>query len=66
MFVRFLTGRRKGEMAELRFLDAQALIEDGRAERAYQEPPVKAEAVRESPAHAEQGRKSALKKRGKP
>jgi len=60
MFVRFLTGRRKGELAELRFLDAQALIDDGRAERAYQEPVAKASAIPQPAAG-----KSAPKKRGK-
>jgi len=64
MFVRFLTGRRQGEVAELRFLDAQVLIDDGRAERAYQEPAAKAAAMPQPAAGSE--RKNAPKKRGKP
>lgn len=38
MFVKFLTGTRAGEIHEMKFVDAQALLADGRAEMAYQEP----------------------------
>jgi len=38
MYVRFLSGRRKGEVEEMKFLDAKAVIADGRAEDAYAEP----------------------------
>lgn len=50
MFVRLLTGRFKGELAEMKFSDAQPLIADGRAERAYQDEPATALAVEESEA----------------
>ena len=38
MFVRFKTGAHAGEIAEMKFLDAKALLDDGRAEQAYQDP----------------------------
>ncbi|MGO9641508.1 MAG: hypothetical protein ACLP1Y_09425 [Candidatus Acidiferrales bacterium] len=37
MFVRFLTGRQKGEIAEMRYADALPLLHDGRAERAFKD-----------------------------
>lgn len=49
MFVRFLTGRRKGEVAEMKFVDAKALVDDGRAERAYQDPPAEQSSVEAKP-----------------
>jgi hypothetical protein len=39
MYITFLSGPRKGETAEMKFLDARALIEAGRAEPAYQDRP---------------------------
>lgn len=33
MFVKFKTGPRAGEIAEMKFSDAQALLADGRAEK---------------------------------
>jgi hypothetical protein len=44
MFVRLKTGRSAGEVHEMKFEDAQALLKDGRAEQAYVElQPVSAE-----------------------
>jgi hypothetical protein len=40
MFVRFLTGRRKGEIEEMKYVDAAMLLKDGRAEDAFEEKPV--------------------------
>jgi hypothetical protein len=48
MFVRYLTGRRKGEVEEMKFLDARALLDDGRAERAYREEIAKPAAQEEA------------------
>lgn len=60
MFVRLTTGARAGEVHEMKFADAQPLLDDGRAERVYQEPPPPAIAtgngagrgLPEPPAHA--------------
>ena len=35
MYVKFLSGPREGEIVEMKFLDAKAVINDGRAELAY-------------------------------
>jgi len=39
MFVRLKTGNRAGEVHEMKFADAKPLLDDGRAEQVYQEPP---------------------------
>lgn len=39
MFVKLKTGRRAGEVVEMKFADARALIQAEQAEPAYQEPP---------------------------
>ena len=52
MFVRFLTGRRKGEIEEMKFVDAQAVIADGRAERAFADDSTKVNVPTAAPAPA--------------
>jgi hypothetical protein len=42
MFVRLRTGNRAGEVHEMKFADAKPLLDDGRAEQVYAEPPAPA------------------------
>lgn len=45
MFVRFLIGTRAGEVHEMKYADAQPLLNDGRAELAYQDKPAEVRSV---------------------
>lgn len=54
MFVKFLDGRRKGEVAEMKFADAQALIARGGAEK-YPPNPRPTPIVREAREASAQG-----------
>lgn len=55
MFIRFLSGSRKGQVEEMKFVDAAALLADGRAERAYPADPEPAASQAPSPAEAGSG-----------
>jgi hypothetical protein len=67
MFVKFLSGRRAGEVAEMKYADAVPMLADGRAVLAFPEPqsapatPAEAESKSESKPRA--GRKAEKAKR---
>lgn len=63
MFIRFLTGRRAGQIAEMKFADAQPLLNDGRAERVQYENPVSVNS--DEPTKQDVSVPSQSKKRGK-
>lgn len=69
MFVRLKSGARAGEVHEMKFADAKPLLDDGRAEQVYAEPPAPATAAGngadraavEPPAHAKRKLKKGTK-----